>query len=106
MPPHSGCGTADVNLVIGQLARRLGVPLRCGGSLTASKVADAQAAAESADSMLSTALGGANAPYGGRLAEGGLCTGYEAGHRRDASRAIKSCCVGYPRMTRVGLSLR
>ncbi len=66
------------NLVIGQLARRLGVPLRCGGSLTASKVADAQAAAESADSMLSTLLGGANfVLHAAGWLEGGLCTGYE-----------------------------
>ena len=66
------------NLVIGQLARRLGVPLRCGGSLTASKVADAQAAAESADSMLSTVLGGANyVLHAAGWLEGGLCTGYE-----------------------------
>jgi len=66
------------NLVIGQLARRLGVPLRCGGSLTASKVADAQAAFESADSMLSTALGGANfVLHAAGWLEGGLCTGYE-----------------------------
>ncbi|HIC79618.1 MAG TPA: trimethylamine methyltransferase [Kiloniellaceae bacterium] len=64
--------------VIGQLARRLGLPLRCGGSLTASKVADAQAAYESADSMHSTALAGANfvLQSAGWL-EGGLCTGYE-----------------------------
>ncbi len=66
------------NLVIGQLARRLGVPLRCGGSLTASKVPDAQAAAESADSMMSTALGGANfVLHAAGWLEGGLCTGYE-----------------------------
>ncbi|RLA14063.1 MAG: trimethylamine methyltransferase [Gammaproteobacteria bacterium] len=66
------------NLVIGQLARRLGVPLRCGGSLTASKLADAQAAFESADSMLSTVLGGANfVLHAAGWLEGGLCTGYE-----------------------------
>jgi len=66
------------NLVIGQLARRLGVPLRCGGSLTASKVADAQASAESADSMLSTVLGGAHfVLHAAGWLEGGLCTGYE-----------------------------
>ncbi len=66
------------NLIIGQLARRLGVPLRCGGSLTASKIEDAQAAAESADSMFSTMLGGANfvLQSAGWL-EGGLVTGYE-----------------------------
>lgn len=66
------------NLVIGQLARRLNVPFRCGGSLTASKLPDAQAAAESADSMLSTALGGANfVLHSAGWLEGGLCTGYE-----------------------------
>jgi trimethylamine--corrinoid protein Co-methyltransferase len=66
------------NLVIGQLARRLGVPLRCGGSLTASKLPDAQAAYESADSMLSTALGGAHfVLHAAGWLEGGLCTGYE-----------------------------
>ena len=66
------------NYVIGQLARRLGVPLRCGGSLTASKVADAQAAAESADSMHSTAMGGANfILHAAGWLEGGLTTGFE-----------------------------
>jgi trimethylamine--corrinoid protein Co-methyltransferase len=66
------------NFIIGQLARRLGVPLRCGGALTASKVADAQAAYESADSMLSTVLGGANfVLHAAGWMEGGLCTGYE-----------------------------
>ena len=48
------------NYVIGQLARRLQLPLRCGGALTASKLPDAQAAYESADSLQSTVLGGAN----------------------------------------------
>lgn len=66
------------NLIIGQLARRLGVPLRCGGSLTAAKTADAQAAAESADSMLSTALSGAHfVLHAAGWMEGGLSTGYE-----------------------------
>ena len=66
------------NLVVGQLARRLGVPLRCGGALTASKLADAQAAYESADSMLSTVLAGAHfILHAAGWLEGGLCTGYE-----------------------------
>jgi trimethylamine--corrinoid protein Co-methyltransferase len=66
------------NLVIGQLARRLNLPLRCGGALTASKLADFQAAAESADSMLSTVLGGANyVLHAAGWLEGGLATGYE-----------------------------
>jgi len=66
------------NLVIGQLARRLNLPLRCGGALTSSKLADFQAAAESADSMLSTVLGGANfVLHAAGWLEGGLSTGYE-----------------------------
>jgi trimethylamine--corrinoid protein Co-methyltransferase len=66
------------NLIIGQLARRLNLPLRCGGSLTASKLPDAQAAAESADSMMSTVLGGANyVLHAAGWLEGGLVTGYE-----------------------------
>ena len=66
------------NYIIGQLARRLKVPLRCGGSLTASKLADAQAAAESADSMHSTVLGGANfVLHSAGWLEGGLVVGFE-----------------------------
>lgn len=66
------------NLVIGQLARRLNLPMRCGGALTASKLPDFQAAAESADSMLSTVLGGANfVLHAAGWLEGGLSTGYE-----------------------------
>lgn len=66
------------NYIVGQLARRLGLPLRCGGALTASKVADAQAAYESADSMHSTMLAGANfIIHSAGWLEGGLCTGFE-----------------------------
>jgi len=66
------------NYVIGQLARRIGLPLRCGGSLTASKIEDAQAAYESADSMHSTVLAGSNYTlHAAGWLEGGLTTGYE-----------------------------
>lgn len=66
------------NYVIGQLARRFGLPLRCGGSLTASKIEDAQAAYESADSMHSTMLSGSNYTlHAAGWLEGGLATGYE-----------------------------
>ncbi len=66
------------NYAIGQLARRLGVPLRCGGALTASKVPDAQAAYESADSLHSTVLGGANfILHAAGWMEGGLSIGFE-----------------------------
>ncbi len=66
------------NYAIGQMARRAGLPLRCGGSLTASKIEDAQAAYESADSMHSTMLAGANfVLHSAGWMEGGLCTGFE-----------------------------
>lgn len=66
------------NYIVGQLARRLGLPLRCGGALTASKIEDAQAACESADSMHSTVLAGANfILHSAGWLEGGLCTSFE-----------------------------
>ena len=63
---------------MGQLARRLRLPLRCGGHYTASKVADAQAMLESADAMGASILAGANFVHqaAGWL-EGGLVTSYE-----------------------------
>jgi len=63
---------------IGQLCRRLSLPLRCGGELTASKVADAQAMQESATSMLAGILAVSNFVFhaAGWL-EGGLTMGYE-----------------------------
>lgn len=66
------------NYAIGQLAREAGLPLRCGGSLTASKIEDAQAAYESADSMHSTVLAGSNFTlHAAGWLEGGLSTGFE-----------------------------
>ena len=66
------------NYAIGQMARAAGLPLRSGGSLTASKIEDAQAAYESADSMHSTMLAGANfVLHAAGWMEGGLCTGFE-----------------------------
>ncbi len=65
-------------MAVGQLARRLGLPFRCGGHYTASKVADAQAMQESADSMLSGFLGGANfILHSAGWLEGGLVMSYE-----------------------------
>ncbi len=48
------------SMVVGQLARRLGLPLRCAGSFTTSKVPDGQAMQESVMSMLSAVHCGAN----------------------------------------------
>jgi trimethylamine--corrinoid protein Co-methyltransferase len=63
---------------IGQLARRLGVPLRCGGNLCAAKVPDAQAATESANSLWPAVLAGANfILHSAGWLEGGLVMSYE-----------------------------
>jgi len=64
--------------VMAALARRLGVPFRSGGGLTASKIADAQAAYESANTMQPTILGGVNfVLHTAGWLEGGLAMGYE-----------------------------
>jgi len=69
---------ALVLYVMAELARRLGVPFRSGGSLCASKIPDAQAAFESAQTLLPTCLAGVNfvLHVAGWL-EGGLAMGYE-----------------------------
>lgn len=54
--PEPAVGT----LIVGQLARRLKLPLRCGGSFTTSKLPDAQAMQESTVSMFSAVLSGGN----------------------------------------------
>ena len=60
-----------------KLARRLGVPFRSGGSLTAAKSADAQAAYESAHTILPTVMGGVNfALHSAGWLEGGLVSDF------------------------------
>ena len=69
---------ALILFVMAALARRLGVPFRSGGALTASKIADAQAAYESANTMQPTMLGGVNfVLHTAGWLEGGLSMGYE-----------------------------
>ena len=74
-------GTPEPSLVsygAAQLARRLGLPFRTGGSLCASKVSDAQAAYESANTLNSTILAGTNfVLHAAGWLEGGLSSGYE-----------------------------
>ncbi len=74
-------GTPEPSLVLygaAQLARRLGVPFRSGGGLTASKIADAQAAYEAANTMQAAALAGVNFMlHTAGWLEGGLTMGYE-----------------------------
>jgi trimethylamine--corrinoid protein Co-methyltransferase len=69
---------ALVLYVMAALARRLEVPFRSGGSLCASKIPDAQAAYESANTLLPTCLGGVNfVLHTAGWLEGGLAMGYE-----------------------------
>jgi trimethylamine--corrinoid protein Co-methyltransferase len=69
---------ALVLYVMAALARRLGVPFRSGGSLCASKIADAQAAYESAATLQPTILAGVNfVLHAAGWLEGGLAVGYE-----------------------------
>jgi len=74
-------GTPEPAMVLytmGQLARRLGVPFRSGGSLCASKLPDAQAAYESAATLQPTVMGGVNfVLHAAGWLEGGLAIGYE-----------------------------
>jgi trimethylamine--corrinoid protein Co-methyltransferase len=61
-----------------QLARRLGVPFRSGGGLCGSKLPDAQAAHESANTLWPTLLGGVNfSLHAAGWLEGGLVSSYE-----------------------------
>lgn len=64
--------------VMAALARRLGVPFRSGGNLTAAKTPDYQAAFESAATFLPTMLAGVNfVLHTAGWLEGGLTMGYE-----------------------------
>ena len=66
------------SLIVGQLARRLGLPLRCSGAFTSSKIPDGQAMAESTMSMLAAIQCGANfILHAAGWLEGGLTMGYE-----------------------------
>ena len=66
------------SLLVGQMARRVGLPLRCSGAFTSSKVPDGQAMAESTVSMMSALLCGANfILHSAGWLEGGLTMGYE-----------------------------
>ena len=66
------------SFIAAQLARRIGLPLRCSGAFTSSKLPDAQAMQESVTSLQTALLCGANFVLhaAGRL-EGALTIGYE-----------------------------
>lgn len=74
-------GTPEPALVLNgaaSLARRLGVPFRSGGSLCGSKIPDAQAAYESANTLLPTLTAGVHfVLHAAGWLEGGLVSSYE-----------------------------
>jgi len=74
-------GTPEASLIINcgaALARRLGVPFRSAGGFTASKVSDAQAAYEAANTLQQGLLAGVNFMlHTAGWLEGGLSMGYE-----------------------------
>lgn len=92
-------GTPEPALVVntaGALARRLGVPFRSGGGLCASKVADAQAGYEAANTLNSAVTAGVNFMlHTTGWLEGGLVMGYEK-FMLDADQAgmIQAFCNG------------
>lgn len=87
---------ALVTNVAASLARRLGVPFRSGGGLTASKIADAQAGFEAANTLNSAVTAGVNFMlHTAGWLEGGLAMGYEK-FMLDADQAgmIQAYCNG------------
>ncbi len=74
-------GTAEATQMIfatAQLARRLHLPCRSGGSLCSAKIVDAQAGYESANSLLPALLAGVNlVTHAAGWLEGGLVASYE-----------------------------
>jgi len=77
-PTFGTAENAHTLTVIAQLARRLNIPVRSGGALTASKIADAQAAFESMHMMMMSVLTGMHfVVHSAGWLEGGLVAGYE-----------------------------
>ncbi|MCE8470243.1 trimethylamine methyltransferase family protein, partial [Rhodovulum sulfidophilum] len=74
-------GTPEASQILsgaGQLARRLGLPFRSGGALCGSKLPDAQAAYETANTLNAALLGGVNFMlHAAGWLEGGLVASYE-----------------------------
>lgn len=74
-------GTPEASKILygaGQLARRLNLPFRSGGSLCGSKLPDAQAAYETANTLNAALMGGVNFMlHAAGWLEGGLVSSYE-----------------------------
>jgi len=74
-------GTPEASKILwgaGQLARRMGLPFRSGGALCGSKLPDAQAAYETANTLNAMLLGGVNfCLHAAGWLEGGLVSSFE-----------------------------
>ena len=92
--------------IVGALARRLGVPFRSGGGLCASKIPDAQAAYEAANTLQHAMLAGVNFMlHTAGWLEGGLAMGYEKFIMDlDQAGMIQAFCNGVD-LTENGLGL-
>ena len=93
-------GTPEPTLVISaaaQLARRLRLPFRSGGSLCGAKIPDAQAAYESTNSLVPAVLCGVNFMlHGAGWLEGGLVSSYEKFIMDvDQLGMMETLCKGY-----------
>ena len=77
--PTFGTPEAALTLyTVAALARRLRIPFRSGGNLCASKIPDAQAAAESVSTLIPTVMAGTHfVLHAAGWLEGGLAMGYE-----------------------------
>lgn len=97
---------AQVMYIAASLARRLGVPFRSGGGLCASKLPDAQAAYESANTLQAAAMAGVNFMlHTAGWLEGGLAMGYEK-FMMDADQAsMASVLLGGVDMSENGQAL-
>ncbi|HSL26103.1 MAG TPA: trimethylamine methyltransferase family protein [Acidimicrobiia bacterium] len=92
--------------VMAALARRLGVPFRSGGNLTAAKVPDYQAAYESAATFFPTILAGVNfVLHTAGWLEGGLTMGYEKFILDADQAAMAATVVGGVDLSDNGLAL-
>ncbi len=96
----------QVLYIVGALARRLGVPFRSGGGLCASKIPDAQAAYEAANTLQHAMLAGVNFMlHTAGWLEGGLAMGYEKFIMDlDQAGMIQAFCNGVD-LTENGLGL-
>ena len=97
---------ALVLYVMAALARRLGVPFRSGGGLCASKLPDAQAAYEAANTLLPSAMAGVNfVLHTAGWMEGGLSMGYEKFIMDADQAAMMAILLGGVDMTENGQAM-